>query len=134
MRITSHKLKDYLEKPPTTYGQMTSVICLANYFAPALKIGCQVFKDIRDEIKDFSSSSTRNWTESLKRNYDTVIKLLREVPPMYIPDWDEEELIFTIHVDSSQMAIGGLLGQIVKPKDGEQKPSKIPLSGKGIPG
>ena len=32
------------------------------------------------------------------------------------------------------MAIGGLLGQQVKIQDGDQKPSKVPLSGKGMPG
>ena len=134
VKITSHKLKDYLENEPTTYGQLTSVICLANWFAPALKVGCEVFKEIRDEIKPFSSSTTIKWTESLRDNYNQVVSLLRQVPPMFIPEWDEEELTFTIHVDSSQMAIGGLLGQQVKLKEGEQKPSKVPMSGKGIPG
>lgn len=53
---------------------------------------------------------------------------------MCIPKWDWEELTFTIHVDSSRMAVGGLLGQQVKKKEGEQRSSKVPMSGKGIPG
>ena len=111
-----------------------SVICLANWYAPALSVGTEVFKEIRNEIKSYSSSSTIQWTKKLRKNYDEVIKLLKEVPPMYIPQWEDEDLTFTIHVDSSQMAIGGLLGQQVKIQDGDQKPSKVPLSGKGMPG
>ena len=134
VRISSHKLEDYLRKEPTTYGQLTSVICLANWYAPALSVGSEVFKEIRDEIKSYSSSVTIKWTDKLKKNYNQVINLLREVPQMYIPDWYAEDLTFTIHVDSSQMAIGCLLGQEVPIKEGEKKPSKVHLSGKGLPG
>ena len=134
VKISSHKLDDYLKNEPTTYGQMVSVICLANWYAPALSIGSEVFKEIRDEIKPFSVAATIKWTEKLRKNYEQVIGLLREVPPMFIPDWDDEDLTFTIHVDSSQMALGGLLGQEVKIKEGDTKPSKVPLSGKGMPG
>jgi hypothetical protein len=101
VKISSHKLEDYLRKEPTTYGQLVSVICLANWYAPALSVGSEVFKAIRDEIKSFSTSVTIKWTESLKKNYDQVINLLREVPQMYIPDWYADDLTFTIHVDSS---------------------------------
>ena len=134
VKISSHKLEDYLRKEPTTYGQLVSVICLANWYAPALSVGSEVFKAIRDEIKSFSTSVTIKWTESLKKNYDQVINLLREVPQMYIPDWYADDLTFNIHVDSSQMAIGCLLGQEVPIKEGEKKPSKVHLSGKGLPG
>ena len=134
VKISSHKLDDYLKNEPTTYGQMVSVICLANWYAPALSIGSEVFKEIRDEIKPFSVAATIKWTDNLRKNYEQVIGLLREVPPMFIPDWDDEDLTFTIHVDSSQMALGGLLGQEVKIKEGDTKPSKVPLSGKGMPG
>ena len=113
---------------------MVSVICLANWYAPALSVGSEVFKEIRDEIKDFSSSTTITWTEKLRKNYDVVISLLKEVPPMFIPDWYAEDLTFTIHVDSSQLAIGCLLGQEVPIKEGSQKPSKVANSGKGMPG
>ena len=82
VKISSHKLKDYLENEPTTYGQLVSVICLANWYAPALSVGTEVFKEIRNEIKAYSSSSTIQWTEKLRKNYDEVIKLLKEVPPI----------------------------------------------------
>ena len=134
VKISSHKLEDYLRNEPTTYGQMVSVICLANWYAPALSVGSEVFKEIRDEIKDFSSSTTITWTDKLRKNYDVVISLLKEVPPMFIPDWYAEDLTFTIHVDSSQLAIGCLLGQEVPIREGSQKPSKVANSGKGMPG
>ena len=70
------------------------------------------------------------WTEELKKNYAKAIGLLKEVPPRLISDWYAEDLTFTIHVDSSQMAIGWLLGQEVKVKEGVKKPSKVPFSGK----
>ena len=134
VKISSHKLEDYLRNEPTTYGQMVSVICLANWYAPALSVGSEVFKEIRDEIKEFSSSTTITWTEKLRKNYDLVISLLKEVPPMFIPDWYADDLTFTIHVDSSQLAIGCLLGQEVPIKEGQKKPSKVANSGKGMPG
>ena len=109
-----------MENELTTYGQSVSVIYLENTsVAPALSVGTKVFKETRNEIKTYSSNSTIQWTKKLRKNYDEVIKLLKEVPPMYILQWEDKDRTFTIHVDSSQIAIGGSLGQQVKIQNGD---------------
>ena len=46
MKISSYRLKDYLQHGPTTYGRMVSVICLANWYVRALSVGSEVFKKL----------------------------------------------------------------------------------------